>query len=208
MKVLVLGGFLGSGKTTVLMQLAHYLVNHAEGGGTPVVIVENEIGKNGVDNELLARNNFAVENIFSGCACCTNVGQLYDTVQQLESLYKPEWLIIEASGVAYPDNIRKTLKDTLDIDASILALVDVRRWSRVMRAMEQFVVAQLSGADVVLLTKVDLVENSVVEYVRTEVEKYAATEQVYPVCALEPQGDPFWEKVSRRLSMGGNSDGA
>lgn len=82
MKILILGGFLGSGKTSVLQQLAEYLVSrekeyHSE---IKVAIVENEIGAIGIDDKVLKKAGFIVNNLFSGCACCSLTGELVASI--------------------------------------------------------------------------------------------------------------------------------
>lgn len=199
MNIVILGGFLGSGKTTVLMQFARYLVSKSDPFGIPVVILENEISENGVDNQLLSRADFTVENIFSGCICCTGTIQLCTAIEQIWEKYRPEWLLIEATGLAYPDDIRKAIMDELRMPANVLAIVDAKRWKRVVVALEQFVTSQLFGAAVVLLTKVDLVDSQTEEAVMASVWNYAKNASAYSVCAIEPQGDNFWEVVANRL---------
>ena len=199
MKALVLGGFLGSGKTTVLMQLARYLVSLYPEKETPLVIIENEISDSDVDGKLLAQNSFSVENLFAGCACCSGSGQLCDTVQQIRKRFDPEWIIIEASGVAYPDSIHKTLKEELELEAGMLAIVDVKRWRRVHRAMGPFVQAQLNGAQVVLLTKIDIVDENTLQEVAASAAQYAPDARFYPICALEQQSEVFWAEMMLHL---------
>ena len=94
MKIIILGGFLGSGKTTVLMQFGKYLIRRAgtedkTSTDTPVVILENEISEAGVDNQLLSSANFTVQNIFAGCICCTSTASLCESVKQIENTWNP-----------------------------------------------------------------------------------------------------------------------
>ena len=199
MKALVLGGFLGSGKTTVLLQLARYLVSLYPSKETPLVIIENEISDNDVDGKLLSQNSFSVENLFAGCACCSGSGQLCDTVQQIRKCFDPEWIIIEASGVAYPDAIWQTLHEELGLEAGMLTIVDVKRWRRVHRAMGPFVQAQLNGAQVVLLTKIDLVDENTVQEVAASAAQYAPQAHFYPICGLEQQNAQFWSELIQHL---------
>lgn len=108
MKVLILGGFLGSGKTSLLLQLAYYMTGHLSGDKKyQVVILENEIGEEGIDDKLLRGNGYQVENLFSGCACCTLSGELLSSVSNIEKQLQPQWLILETTGLAYPHLIQK-----------------------------------------------------------------------------------------------------
>ena len=103
MKVLILGGFLGSGKTSLLLQLAYYITGNALNDKKyQVVILENEVGEEGIDDKLLRGNGYQVENLFSGCACCTLSGELLSTVSKIEKELQPDWLILETTGLAYP----------------------------------------------------------------------------------------------------------
>ena len=145
MKIVVLGGFLGSGKTTLLMQLAKYITQQV--GAPQVVILENEIGEVGVDNQLLSGASFSVENIFSGCICCSGAVDLVEGVRKIAADYHPDWLLIEATGMALPSAIRATLKDELKLDAAVLCIVDANRWLRIRKASPDFSVAQLEKID-------------------------------------------------------------
>ncbi len=198
MKIVILGGFLGSGKTTVLMQFARYLVNTSD-AETPVVILENEISEAGVDNQLLSRANFTVENIFAGCICCSSTAELTWSVHEIEEKYDPEWLMIEATGMAFPDAIRTTLQEAGYEDAGILALADAKRWKRVVRAMEQFVSSQLQDADVILVNKIDLVDEETLAEVKREAAGYNPRARLEAVCAAEQLGDAFWKGIAETL---------
>ena len=202
MKIVVLGGFLGSGKTTVLLQFARYLVNTSE-AANPVVILENEISEAGVDNQLLSRANFTVENIFAGCICCSSTAALEESVHEIEERYAPEWLLIEATGMAFPDAIRTTLQKAGYEDAGILALADAKRWYRVVRAMEQFVYSQLKDADVILLNKIDLVDAETLEDIKEKASAYNPDARLEAICAVQPQGDAFWKGIAETLRRGG-----
>ncbi|MBQ1332846.1 MAG: cobalamin biosynthesis protein P47K [Lachnospiraceae bacterium] len=203
MKIIVLGGFLGSGKTTVLLQFARYLIARSAGKTEiPVVILENEISEAGVDNQLLTQNDFTVENIFSGCICCTSSAQMDDAIRQIEAQYHPEWLLIEATGMASPDLVRKGIREGLNENAAILALADAKRWNRVVKAMPAFVESQMCEADVILVNKIDLVDEDVLREVCSQAAAYQPSALLCPVCALEPQGDDFWEKTAAALERG------
>lgn len=198
MKIVILGGFLGAGKTTVLMQFAKYLVDRST-AENPVIILENEISEAGVDNQLLTRANFTVENIFAGCICCSSTAALETSVHEIDERYAPEWLLIEATGMAFPDSIRTTLMKTGYSDASILALADAKRWYRVVRAMEQFVRSQLKDADVILLNKIDLVDDETLKDIQEKAAAYNPDARLESISALQPQGDDFWKGIADTL---------
>ena len=191
MQTLILAGFLGSGKTTVLMELATFLVRSENN----VVILENEISSTGVDNQLLKSKGFQVRNIFAGCVCCSSAGILCQDVQKIQQEYAPDWLIIEATGMAYPDSIQASLRQELQIDASVLALVDASRWKRVLAAMQQFAVSQLHGAAAVLVTKIDKADPATLNVVMHSVDEIVDHIPVLPICAIQPIPDALWSTI-------------
>lgn len=185
MKILILGGFLGSGKTSVLLQLAEYLVSlekeyHAE---IKVAIVENEIGAIGIDDKVLKQAGFNVSNLFSGCACCSLTGELVGSIKKIQTELDPQWLIIEATGVAYPGSIRKVILDELGLYATILTIADAKRWQRLVNAMELLVSGQLEDTSIVLLNKVDLVSSAELKQVEHSILNYNQTAEIIPISA-------------------------
>ena len=193
MKTIILGGFLGSGKTTVLLQLAKYIT--AKPDFPQVVILENEIGEVGVDNEILEGAALAVESVFSGCICCTGAVDLIDAVQTIETQYEPDWLIVEATGMAQPSSIQTNLKNILGLDSVILAIADASRWSKLMIASPVFVRNQLEGAGLVLLTKTDKTDADALAKAYEEVKQCSGGAAVYPICALDPINEKIFEEL-------------
>lgn len=189
MQTLILAGFLGAGKTTALLELASFLVKT----GQQVVILENEISNAGVDNQLLKSRGFQVRNIFAGCVCCSSAGVLCEDVKKIRQDFAPDWLIIEATGMAFPDAIQESLRRELGMEASILALADASRWKRVLGAMRQFAVSQLSGAFAVLVTKIDKVDEETLQEVMASVSEIAPAVPVLPICAIRPIPVEVWE---------------
>ncbi len=197
MKAVILGGFLGSGKTTVLMQLAAWLTKRddPEPGRNPVVILENEISGASVDGALLAGMNFTVENIFSGCICCTSSFSLAESVRQIREKYDPEWLLIEATGMAYPDSIRKTLREDCELEACVLALADAKRWKRVKAAMPDFLRGQLVDASVILLNKIDLATEEQVTEAEAEIRTFNSNAKLLRFSAVEQHSPDVWDAI-------------
>ncbi len=67
MNLIIIAGFLGSGKTTVLLNIARSLAD----GGLKVAVIENEVGKIGIDDKVLAEEGIVnLRKLFSGCVCC------------------------------------------------------------------------------------------------------------------------------------------
>lgn len=185
MKILILGGFLGSGKTSVLRQLAEHLVGLEKEyrSRIKVAIVENEIGSIGIDDKVLKQAGFNVHNLFSGCACCSLTGELVASIKKIQLELDPQWLIIEATGVAYPGGIRKAILEGIGLDASIVIIADAKRWQRLVNAMESLVSGQLEDTSIVLLNKMDLINSVEFKQVEQSILNYNQTAEVFPISA-------------------------
>ena len=109
MKMIIMGGFLGAGKTSLVLQMARYLAGRNPDKQTKVVILENEIGEVSIDDKILKSGGFEVQTMFSGCVCCTMAGELMGNICQIMERFDPDWIIMEATGVAYPRRIKENL---------------------------------------------------------------------------------------------------
>ena len=180
MKFLIIGGFLGSGKTSLLLRLAARMRDGL--GVGKIVILENEIGQVSVDDRVLAGAGYSVRGMTAGCVCCTLAGELPLTVKAIEKDMAPDWIIMEATGMAFPQNVKENLSDTLGIDARICCLVDAKRWPRLLKPMAHLLPMQLKEADAVLINKIDLLDASALAAVRESVAGFCPPEaRIFPV---------------------------
>lgn len=186
MKVIVIGGFLGSGKTSVILQLARHLTKDAHDDKIRLAIIENEIGEIGVDDQTLQEfGNYTVENMFSGCVCCTLTGNLLESVRKLRDKVNPEYIILEPTGVADSENLANYISGFLDIPSSISCIVDAQRWERVNRAMSLLVSRQISASSVVLINKIDMVDDTALESIKADILEYNPTTTIHPIVATQ-----------------------
>ena len=196
MKTIILGGFLGSGKTTTLMQLARYLVDSSVSDHEyKVVILENEVGEVGIDDAYLRSGGFSVDNLFSGCACCTVAGELLSAAVRIQHEMNPEWLIVETTGVAYPRSMQENMK-TANIDTRIVILADAQRWERLFIPMQGLLRGQIEGSDAVLVNKIDLVGAETIERVKSDIAEFEPNTQVFCISALSPIDDDVWKSAA------------
>lgn len=95
--VTVFTGFLGSGKTTIIRNVVEQLPKSYK-----VVWLKNEYGSINIDSELAKTENVAVKEMLNGCLCCVLVGKLENALNDILREFKPERIIVETSGSAYP----------------------------------------------------------------------------------------------------------
>lgn len=169
MRFLIVGGFLGAGKTSFILDLARYMVEKK--GVGRVAIIENEIGEVGVDDKVLRGSGYFVKDMFAGCICCTLAGDLVVSVNELIEQQKPDWIIMETTGVAVPSLVADNLAGSLSIKARTCSIVDAKRWSKLLakKSVADLLRPQLHGVDVIVINKADLVDGEKLEKVKHSV---------------------------------------
>lgn len=181
MRLLLLCGFLGSGKTTILMELLYRLKKTYR----QIVIIENEIGEAGVDGRYLSENGLKVRELFGGCICCTLSSGLVATVNNIEEIYNPDLVVVEATGVARPDAIVSTINLNLMSVKTIktLTVIDAYRYKILLEMMKPLVVEQISAADVIAINKIDEVGKEELKLIFESVHKINSRAKVVSVSA-------------------------
>jgi G3E family GTPase len=158
MPAIALTGFLGTGKTTLTLALATTLSEQ----GARVAIIENERGGIGVDGAYLAAHGLTVREIRAGCVCCELTQPLRTTIRLLRESFNPDWLLLEASGVANADALRRNLEHP-PVDGiawTFLALIDATRFRKLWAeqyGLGMLIRPQVAQADLLVLSKVDTV---------------------------------------------------
>lgn len=180
--VLILSGFLGSGKTTVLMQLIARL-RERFGADYRIAIIENEIGSASVDSSIIQDAGYSVTEMLSGCVCCTLIGQLLPALDKLAEELNPSLVILEATGMAIPGSMRESITRYGHYPTRIVTLVDASRWARIKRALHMLLEGQLESADIVIVNKIDLVDDDAIAEVERDVRGMNAEAPIVYVSA-------------------------
>ena len=119
-KIDIFSGFLGAGKTTLIKKLISEAYK-----GEKIVLIENEFGDIGIDGAFLQDSGIQINELNSGCICCSLVGDFSEALKKVADEYNPDRIIIEPSGVGkLSDVIRAVEKAGLD-GAEINALATV-----------------------------------------------------------------------------------
>ncbi|QDR81637.1 GTP-binding protein [Sporomusa termitida] len=155
MHILLFGGFLGSGKTTLILQVAKYLTDSRR---QTVAIIENEIGAAGVDDKLFSDRGLQVKRLFGGCVCCQIGTDLISAMDEIYTAVKPDWLIIEMTGLAYPSKTAGMIRKYSKVYSAFktVTIVDRGRWSELVAMLKPLVIGQVAGSDLIVLNKADL----------------------------------------------------
>ncbi|MBH5388433.1 CobW family GTP-binding protein [Bradyrhizobium diversitatis] len=153
--ILLVTGFLGAGKTTVV----NHLLARAE--GRRIAAVVNDFGAINIDAELIAGASDGVVSLANGCICCSLEGDLLRTLSTLlRRDPKPEYIVIETSGVADPADIVRNLMDPVILrEARLETVLCVMDATAPPAALEDALHrSQLRVADIVALSKLDLAD--------------------------------------------------
>lgn len=153
---LVLSGFLGSGKTTVVQRL----LADAAARGIRVALISNELGELGIDRALLGKGGQSYVELEGGCVCCELSDDLLETLVELRREVDPDRFVIETSGVALPYDTQLNFwrEPACDFIGDDMAVVVVNAEQIAEgRDLEGTFVDQVQSADLMILNKVDLV---------------------------------------------------
>lgn len=153
MKCIIIGGFLGSGKTTFI----NYLLKHSENNypTTKTALLINEFGEIPVDTAIMEAGNYSMCEITGGCICCTLKGMLIDAVSEIRARENPDLLIVESTGLAVPSEIAESIGSAGGAAVFSQVCVDPDQYAKLAGKLAIYD-RQLACADVVMLTKTDI----------------------------------------------------
>lgn len=154
MRLITISGFLGSGKTTLIVKLAEATLKL----GLKSAILVNEIGEMGIDNQLMKQLDLNVYQLLGGCLCCTLSSDMPVTLQKLVEEYAPDVVFMEPSGAAELQKVQSALKwyegKPFEVHKTVI-LLDALRLGILFKALTPMITSQITGADLILLNKTD-----------------------------------------------------
>ena len=155
-KIDVISGFLGAGKTTLIKKLFESGFN-----GEKIVLIENEFGEIGIDGGFLKESGIEIKEINSGCICCSLVGDFASSINEIIEKFSPERIIVEPSGVGKLSDIINAIKKIeKDVKLNILAtVVDGAKAKVYLKNFGEFFINQVDAADTVIINKIDKLSN-------------------------------------------------
>ena len=151
-KVDIISGFLGAGKTTLIKKLIQDAFK-----GEQVVLIENEFGEIGIDGGFLKEAGIQVNELNSGCICCSLVGDFGEALKQVVDQYHPDRIVIEPSGVGKLSDVIKAIQkaaEHVDLQLnSATTVVDVTKAKVYMKNFGEFFLNQIEACGTVVLSR-------------------------------------------------------
>ena len=167
MKILLVSGFLGAGKTTFIKEMAKNI-------NLEFVVLENEYADIAVDGDFLDEKNLNVWEMSEGCICCSMKGDFKSSIKKIYSEINPEYLIIEPTGVGMLSSIVENIREIDNNDIEILnplTLIDVTSFNEYLETFNNFFIDNLKNTGKVILTKLENYNPFDIENIKDEILK-------------------------------------
>ena len=156
-KIDIISGFLGAGKTTFIKKLLKEAFE-----GEQVVLIENEFGEIGIDGGFLKDAGIEIREMNSGCICCSLVGDFGASLKEVVEKYHPDRILIEPSGVGKLSDVIKAVQgveEDVDIQLnSYTTVVDAKKCKMYMRNFGEFFDNQVQYAGAIIMSRTDIVD--------------------------------------------------
>lgn len=181
MKITQVAGFLGCGKTTLMLRLSQEL---ASDGEHKVALVVNEIGEIPVDGKVMEESGMRVKDIGGGCICCEVATTFAKTIYTLYKEFHPDHVLVEPTGVAVPHQVKAAARmGGRDAKISVgpaIVLFDATRPAELldMDMLGQLVTTQVKDADVVAISKVDAIEEETLDDTTAKIRELNAQAEI------------------------------
>ena len=151
-KIDIFSGFLSAGKTTLIKKLIKEAFQ-----GEKIVLIENEFGEIGIDGGFMREAGIQVNELNSGCICCSLVGDFREALKKVVETYHPDRILIEPSGVGKLSDVTRAVEgvgETLPVSLnSFVTVADVNKVKMYMKNFGEFYDDQISHASCIILSR-------------------------------------------------------
>lgn len=180
--IMLITGSLGSGKTTLLKRILTTT-------NWRLAVLMNEFGEIAIDSRIIEGENVQMVELLGGCVCCSLTGEFEVAVREILEKVRPEFIVVEATGVAEADALAYEVEDNLPevrLD-SVVCIVDA--YMSVKYPYVGYITrTHLETADMVLINKIDLVTTDELKEVEAQVRKFNESAILFKTvgCDVDP----------------------
>ncbi len=147
----IFSGFLGAGKTTLIKKLIKEGYENEQ-----LVLIENEFGEIGIDGGFLKEAGIQINEMNSGCICCSLVGDFREALNKVLEQYHPDRILIEPSGVGKLSDVINAVKSVTSDDVilnSFITVADASKVKSYMKNFGEFYNNQIEFASTIILSR-------------------------------------------------------
>ena len=176
--------YLGSGKTSLLKHIL-------DRSKKKIAIIMNEFGDIAIDSKVIKGKNVEIAELSGGCVCCSMTGEFEAAVKEIIELAKPEWIILETTGVAEPSSLVFEIGNDLNqvrLDA-IVTIVDADAMLRFPQ-LGHTGKEQIQIADIIILNKIDLVDEYQIQDVIAKIQEINPNPRIIIAKAIRSKVPP------------------
>lgn len=199
LKIDIISGFLGAGKTTLIKKLLSSALK-----GQKIVLIENEFGDIGIDGGFLKEAGIQINEMNSGCICCSLVGDFKKALNKVYTEYAPDRILIEPSGVGkLSDVLRAVLSAELPDSevSSLTTVVDAKKCKMYLKNFGEFYKNQIQEAKCIILSHTTGIDKDRLEFCLDTVKSLNPDAVVVTTPWEELSGEKLFEAMNNISSL-------
>ena len=198
-KIDIFSGFLGAGKTTLIKKLIEEAYS-----GEKLVLIENEFGEIGIDGGFLAEAGIKINEMNSGCICCSLVGDFAEALKKVIGEYAPDRILIEPSGVGKLSDVIKAVENA-DTEGAALngftTVVDANKCKMHMKNFGEFFNDQIENAGCIVLSHTGKISDQKIAECVALIKEHNANAVIVTTPWEQLTGAQLLEAMERRSTL-------
>ena len=198
-KIDIFSGFLGAGKTTLIKKLIAEAYT-----GEKIVLIENEFGEIAIDGGFLKDSGVQINEMNSGCICCSLVGDFADALQKVLEQFHPDRILIEPSGVGKLSDVIRAVQG-VQSDELVLngftTVVDANKCKMYMKNFGEFFNNQVENASAIILSRTEGIRPEKLDAAVALLREKNPTATIVTTPWTELDGKQILETMERRDTL-------
>lgn len=167
MKVDIISGFLGAGKTTIIKKLIDSDLKNEK-----IMIIENEFGEVSIDGLILNKYGINIKEINSGCICCSLTKDFKESLKDIKEVFNPDRIIIEPSGVSKLSDIIKSCRESNFVQINnLITVIDAINFKTYLENFNEFYKDQILNASTIIINDRVNKDSKLIDKTAEEIKK-------------------------------------
>lgn len=199
LKIDIVSGFLGAGKTTLIKKLLSSALK-----GQKIVLIENEFGDIGIDGGFLKEAGIQINEMNSGCICCSLVGDFKKALNKVYTEYAPDRILIEPSGVGKLSDVLKAVLSANLPDSEVSSLttvVDAKKCKMYLKNFGEFYKNQIEEAKCIILSHTTGIDKDKLQFCLDTVKSLNPQATIVATPWEELEGEKLFEAMNNISSL-------